>query len=169
MGAKGFVEKVKDTFSDLIEVPGGVWVFSLFLFDQNRQWESEKRAVFTDSGRFLKGGATCILQRGLARGQAGSQQEWQGSESTGDRPSDSSVFIWLLEGKGGTQVARDEGFGQPLSLIPSLFGSPKRVPVLLKRMQSICLHCCLQATGEDEELLEDGISRTSYRLCMSVR
>lgn len=126
------MEKVKDTLSDLIEVPSGVWVFSLFLFDQNRQWESEKGAVFTDPGRFLKGGATCIVQRGLVRGQAGSQQEWQGSESTGGRPSGSSVFIWLLEGKGGTQVARDEGFGRPLSLIPSLFGSPKPAPCPLE-------------------------------------
>lgn len=31
------MEKVKGTFSDLIQVPDGVWIFSLFLFDQNPQ------------------------------------------------------------------------------------------------------------------------------------
>lgn len=47
MGAKRCMEKVKDTFSDLIKVPDGVFgFFSSFLFDQSPQWESEIREQY---------------------------------------------------------------------------------------------------------------------------
>lgn len=60
MGAKGCEERVKDTFSDLTEVPRGVFggLLKLSLVDQSPQWESDKGAVLMKSGRILEGGQT---------------------------------------------------------------------------------------------------------------
>lgn len=54
----------------------------------------------------------------------------QETESTRRGPSDSSVFICLMEGKVGMQVAAEQVFGGPLSLIPWFCGCPKPDPSL---------------------------------------
>lgn len=80
------------------------------------------------SGRLLKGVKPApyreselqerIIASRNGRGEAKAQQSL---------PSDTSIFIWLMEGKVGRQVAGKQVFGGPLSLIPLLFASPRPV------------------------------------------
>ena len=55
-----------------------------------------------------------------------------GAKAQHSLPSHTSIFIWLMEGKVGRQGAGEQVFGDPLSLIPLFFGSPKLVPSLME-------------------------------------
>ena len=95
--------------------PHGVFGVFLVIFGQSPQWESDKGAILTKSGRLLEGGQTWTLQGGLARGEDGGQQEWRRRRES-RLLSASSIFIWqgkdagFKEGKMGMQMTGEQMF-----------------------------------------------------------
>lgn len=84
------------------------------------------------SGRLLKGVKPPYREVELEERTIASRNGRGEAKAQQSLPSDTSIFIWLMEGKVGRQVAGKQVFGGPLSLIPLLFGSPRPVPSLME-------------------------------------
>lgn len=97
------MEKGKDTFPDLTEVFGAVWVFSLFLFDQNQRWEWAKRERCLPSQQVSKGTWNLRLPRPF--GEEGAIASRKGRADVGAQEVVPQVPAFSV----GSQKARSGG------------------------------------------------------------